>query len=139
MPIRLSIEATEARALPSCPSHPDSLVRRYRSHGLSGPGVYPQCVPAGREQPHLLAWPPTRPEANPTTTTRARLSPTELVVLLDAAAGLTVTESATSHHKSLQTVKSQRKAILLKLGARNITQAVGIAIHEQLLTDQHAA
>jgi DNA-binding CsgD family transcriptional regulator len=127
MPLRLAIEAADGRALPSCPDHPGSLVRRYRSHGANGPGVYPQCVPAGPDQAHLLSWPPADPQAmlhDP----GAGLSATELEVLRDAAAGLTTAETAIKHYKSRETVKSQRKAILIKLSARNMTHAVAIAV-----------
>jgi hypothetical protein len=41
--------------------------------------------------------------------------------------------------KSLETVKSQRKSILLKLGARNMTQAVAIAVRAQILINESAA
>jgi DNA-binding CsgD family transcriptional regulator len=127
MPIRLRIEAADARALPSCPDHPGSLVRRYRSHGANGPGVYPQCVPESPERAHLLAWPPA--DSQPMfEDPGAGLSPAELEVLRDAAAGLTTTETAIKHYKSQETVKSQRKAILIKLSARNMTHAVAIAV-----------
>jgi DNA-binding NarL/FixJ family response regulator len=66
------------------------------------------------------------------------LTPSEREVLGDAADGFTVRESARRRQKSTETVKTQRKRIMLKLGARNITQAVGIAISQALLAD-HAA
>jgi DNA-binding NarL/FixJ family response regulator len=47
-------------------------------------------------------------------------------VLVDAANGMTVIETAASRSKSPETVKSQRRSILLKLGARNMAQAVGM-------------
>lgn len=111
---------------PRCPAHPGSLVRRYRSHGPSGPGVYPQCVPLDGQDAHLLAWPEpacklgTHPDL-------ATLTPGELEVLLDAGRGMTVIESASHRSKSPETIKSQRKSIALKLDARNMTHAVGIA------------
>jgi DNA-binding CsgD family transcriptional regulator len=49
-----------------------------------------------------------------------------------------VRESAKRRHKSAETVKTQRKRIMLKLGARNITQAVGIAVSQAMLAE-HAA
>lgn len=112
-------------ATPVCSIHPDSLVRRYRTHGPTGPGVYPQCVPADGEQPHLLAWgeaqraPVSRSDAS-------GLSQSERGVLIDAANGMTVIETAVSRSKSPETVKTQRRSILLKLGARNMAQAVGM-------------
>jgi DNA-binding CsgD family transcriptional regulator len=125
----------EVRALPSCSDHPGSLVRRYRSHGPNGPGVYPQCVPTGGAQPHLLAWleasATPRPEANfgsgAHTSSRSALSASERDVLVDAAAGLSVRESAARRQKGAETVKTQRRSLMLKLGARNMTHAVALA------------
>jgi DNA-binding NarL/FixJ family response regulator len=56
------------------------------------------------------------------------LSPSELGVLRDAAEGLSVLESAHRRQKGSETVKSQRRSVLLKLGARNITHAVALAV-----------
>jgi DNA-binding CsgD family transcriptional regulator len=111
--------------LPTCTAHPGSLIRRYRTHGPNGPGVYPQCVPASAEQPHLLAWPGMSRPALPGSET-SLLSPSEYGVLEDASHGMTVIESAVHRSKSPETVKSQRRSILLKLGARNMAQAVGM-------------
>jgi hypothetical protein len=41
--------------VPWCSDHPDSLVRRFRTHGPNGPGVYPQCVPNGGVLPAQAA------------------------------------------------------------------------------------
>jgi DNA-binding NarL/FixJ family response regulator len=118
--------------MPICQDHPGSHVRRYRSHGPNGPGVYPQCVPADGDQPHLLAWSDAHhaPVAPPEI---ASLSPSELAVLEDAANGFTVTETAARRSKSRETVKTQRHAILMKLGARNIAQAVSMMISDGLI------
>lgn len=114
-----------ALQLPTCAAHPGSLVRRYRTHGPNGPGVYPQCVPEGEDRPHLLSWPGMlRTPASRSDTTM--LSPSEYRVLEDASHGMTVIETATNRSKSPETVKSQRRSILLKLGARNMAQAVGM-------------
>jgi DNA-binding CsgD family transcriptional regulator len=121
---RQQLYVTAARALPTCPTHRDSLVRRYRTPGPKGPGLYPQCVPADGSHPHLLAW--------PTNTVRASarpagvLSHSETEVLEDAAEGMTVLETARSRFKGTETVKTQRRSILIKLGARNMTQAVAM-------------
>jgi DNA-binding CsgD family transcriptional regulator len=118
----------EARTVPSCPDHPGSLVRRYRSHGPNGPGVYPQCVPGGNAQPHLLAWADVNSSPPPhNQRISVALTPSEREVLSDAADGFTGRESAKRRHKSAETVKTQRKQILLKLGARNMTHAVALA------------
>jgi DNA-binding CsgD family transcriptional regulator len=133
-----SSAATDMRALPSCPIHPGSLVRRYRTHGPNGPGIYPQCVPGGDAQSHLLAWTPLRAQVE-RESSRPDLSPSELDVLRDAAAGMTSSESAMHRQKSTETVKSQRKSILIKLGARNMTQAVAVGVGEGLMGPGHAA
>jgi DNA-binding CsgD family transcriptional regulator len=129
MPDRSPSARSDALALPSCLEHPGSFVRRYRSHGPNGPGVYPQCVPGGDQQPHLLAW------ADPALDLPARawrfsvaLPPSEREVLGDAGDGFTVRESAKRWGKSPETVKTQRRNLMLKLGARNMTQAVAMAI-----------
>lgn len=125
-------------ALPACATHPGSLVRPYRTLGADGPGVYPQCVPGGDEQPHLLAW-VRAADAPRSRAQSSALSPSELDVLHDAARGLTVGESAVSRGKSSETVKSQRKQVLIKLGARNMTHAVALAAVKQLIDLERAA
>jgi DNA-binding CsgD family transcriptional regulator len=112
-------------APPVCSVHPGSLVRRYRTHGPNGPGVYPQCVPADGGQPHLLPWGDAE-RATAARSDTAGLSLSERGVLRDAANGMTVIETAASRSKSPETVKTQRRSILLKLGARNMAQAVGM-------------
>lgn len=119
----------DAGSLPRCSHHPGSLVRPYRTHGPNGPGVYPQCVPGGGELPHLLAWPDVAVATGERGDARS-LSSAELDVLCDAANGLTRAESAAKRHKGTQTVKTQRRSIILKLGARNIAQAVAIMSSE---------
>jgi DNA-binding CsgD family transcriptional regulator len=57
----------------------------------------------------------------------------EREILADAAAGLTMVESATKRDKGLETVKSQRRHILIKLDARNMTHAVSIAVRDGLI------
>ena len=112
--------------MPTCPTHADSLVRRYRTQGVVGPGVYPQCVPADGDAPHLLAW---QDEAVAPVAQRDLevLTASEMDVLTDAANGLTRDESAAKRCKGPETVKTQRRSILLKLGARNMAQAVAMA------------
>jgi DNA-binding NarL/FixJ family response regulator len=61
------------------------------------------------------------------------LSRSELAVLDDAANGLTVNESAAFRWKSSDTIKTQRRAILHKLGARNMAQAVGMTNNRQTI------
>ena len=121
---------------PSCDLHPNGHVRRYRTTGPSGPGVYPQCVPGDGSPPHLLTW-ARRPRTSDEPRLRevsvtvdaadSLLSPNELLVVCAAANGLTSHETSVQLGKSIETVKTQRHQIMLKLGARNITQAVCIA------------
>jgi DNA-binding NarL/FixJ family response regulator len=94
-------------------------------------------VPKGAEPPHLLGW--ALPQDPPARAVLPRLSPSERAVLEDAANGLTVLESATSRLKSPETVKSQRRTLMVKLGARNMTHAVAIATQERMLTIERAA
>jgi DNA-binding CsgD family transcriptional regulator len=134
------VRPSDTLALPSCSDHPGSLVRRYRSHGPHGPGVYPQCVPGGNEQPHLLSWDDAA--ASPSARNQrvsVALTRHEREVLNDAGEGLTVRESAKRRGKSSETVKTQRKRIMIKLGARNITQAVAIALVEGHLASRKVA
>ena len=120
-----AVPALPALHLPTCPSHPGSLIRRYRTHGPNGPGVYPQCVPSGDGAAHLLSW-PDAPRIAAARADNVALSPSEYRVLEDASNGMTVNETAANRSKSPETVKSQRRSILLKLGARNMAQAVGM-------------
>ena len=123
---RLPPHATPASELPSCPVHHDSHVRRYRAQGPNGPGLYPQCVPADGRNPHLLDWASDPVPAAPPRADARILSQSENDVLEDAAEGMTVLETARTRFKGTETVKTQRRSILLKLGARNMTQAVAM-------------
>jgi DNA-binding CsgD family transcriptional regulator len=132
---------------PQCPAHPNSNVRRFRANGPGGPGVYPQCVPADGSPPHLLSWDEERSSSTPgiieisvsnALASTSVLSPSELLVLCAAANGLTSIESGRRLSKGVETVKTQRHQILLKLGARNITQAVCIATEQGFLVADQA-
>jgi DNA-binding NarL/FixJ family response regulator len=127
-PRTLRVVATNAGSdpvMPSCATHPDGLVRRYRTQGPTGPGVYPQCVPSNGDAPHLLGWLDESPAVGLRDDLQM-LTAAELDVLTDAANGLTRSESAAKRFKGAETVKTQRRSILLKLGARNMAQAVGM-------------
>lgn len=63
-----------------------------------------------------------------------RLTLTEMKMLQDAADGYTAPESAERHYKSLETVKTQRKKVLVKLGARNMSHAVKIGLINGLIS-----
>lgn len=61
------------------------------------------------------------------------LTPSELIVLCEAANGYTAAETARRLGKGTQTVKTQRCRILLKLHATNSAQAVCIATEQGIL------
>jgi DNA-binding CsgD family transcriptional regulator len=133
---------------PTCSLHPDAPFRRYRTQGPNGPGVYPQCVPGGGEQSHLLSWADSRGVPAPRADDRGAspplvdmpgLSQSERGVLGDAANGMSVIETATSRSKSPETVKTQRRSILLKLGARNMPHAVAMMMSERQIAIERAA
>jgi DNA-binding CsgD family transcriptional regulator len=88
-------------------------------------------------QPHLLAW-NAIPRASAVPSETGVLSASEFAVLQDAANGLTVTETALRRSKGRETVKTQRHSILLKLGARNIAQAVAMMISDGLIASTGA-
>lgn len=93
--------------------------------------MYPQCVPSDRDtRPHLLSWTDVRVD-DVDLACIASLSPRERDVLDDAASGLSVIETAAKRIKSTETVKTQRKSIMLKLDARNMTEAVALTRREQ--------
>lgn len=125
-----------------CPAHPAGYVRRYRTNGPDSPGAYPQCVPGDDSPTHILSWEEASAEHGHTadvaeqdmrSTTLGSLSPGELAVLRAAATGQSVRESARTLGKHPETVKSQRRQVILKLGVRNMTHAVGVAMHANLI------
>jgi DNA-binding CsgD family transcriptional regulator len=61
------------------------------------------------------------------------LAPGELETLADAAGGLTAQESGLLRHRSVETVKTQRRHAIAKLFARNTTHAVHLAHLQGLL------
>jgi DNA-binding CsgD family transcriptional regulator len=135
---RFAARSIHTMIAPTCAMHPGSTVRRYRAHGPHGPGVYPQCVPRDGEPAHLLDWEEVE-HSLATTVDTSRLSASEARVLMDAANGLTVKESASSRHKGSETVKSQRRSVLLKLGARNMAQAVAMTSAGRFSNDDRLA
>jgi DNA-binding CsgD family transcriptional regulator len=62
------------------------------------------------------------------------LTEPELLVLKAAASGLSSEETGTLLKKSAETVKSQRRVVLAKLEAVNMTHAVAVAFRRGLLT-----
>jgi DNA-binding CsgD family transcriptional regulator len=128
-----------------CPIHALGRVRPYRTNGPRGRGIYTQCVPANGDTPHLLevqdprlgrmhlAEVKPRGEAHIVEGTPSVLTRSELEVLCAAANGLTSSETATSLLKGEATVKTQRRQILIKLGARNIAHAVCIATEDGIV------
>jgi DNA-binding CsgD family transcriptional regulator len=61
------------------------------------------------------------------------LTAVESDVLAGAALGETARETASRQRKGVETVRSQRKAVIKKLGARDITNAVSLAVGQGLL------
>lgn len=68
-----------------------------------------------------------------TVTRDLRLSPREREVLSLAATGLSAPGSARRVHRSVETVRRQRKSAMEKLGAHSIAQAVALAMRVGLL------
>jgi DNA-binding CsgD family transcriptional regulator len=130
-------EHPAAPALPTstgrtCGQHPESLVSRRRRDGPNGVGVYRVCTPRIGVTPHPIAW--LGPALVPSPYGDGRcLSLSELDVLEDAANGLNVAETAASRRKSTETVKTQRRSIVAKLGARNVTHAVAVMVDLRLI------
>lgn len=61
------------------------------------------------------------------------LTGAEIDVLECAAEGLDAYETGAELEKSAETVKTQRRFVLAKLGAKNMTQAVAIAFRRRIL------
>lgn len=124
-----------------CPEHPDGRVRRCRTHGPRGRGIYPECVPADGSSPHALTWEDATSTVSSALTEvrlapqlgRTRLTPNELIVLREAANGYTAAETAERLGKGVPTIKTQRGQILVKLHAANTAQAVCIATEQGIL------
>ena len=79
-----------------CPEHPDAVVRRCRTRGVHGHGIYPRCLPTDGAPAHVLSWEDAI-SAAPLVETEVRLAvapsatpltPSELAVLCEAANGL---------------------------------------------------
>jgi DNA-binding CsgD family transcriptional regulator len=130
-----------------CPEHPESQMRRCRTHGARGRGIYPECVPGDGTPPHVLSWEDATRTA-PSVEIEVRiadglgatlLTPSELVVLCEAANGYTAAQTAVRLAKGTQTVKTQRCRILLKLHAANMAQAVCSATEQGILVVDRGA
>lgn len=63
----------------------------------------------------------------------AKLSPRECEMLSHAAAGLSAPATARRVHRSVETVRRQRKSAMEKLGAHTVTQAVAHAMRMGIL------
>jgi DNA-binding CsgD family transcriptional regulator len=120
-----------APSWPSCAEHPGAPIQRTRTRGSQGLGVYLQCNPQNGDAAHLVSTPSYPRDALPSTA--AVVTDVERDILTDAAAGLTMIESAAKREKGIETVKSQRRHILTKLDARNMTHAVSIAVRDGLI------
>jgi two-component system, NarL family, response regulator len=62
------------------------------------------------------------------------LSERELEVLHAAANGETMEETATRLWLSLETIKSHRRNVIAKLGARNLSHAIALAVRSGLMS-----
>jgi DNA-binding CsgD family transcriptional regulator len=91
-----------------------------------------QCNPENGDLPHLVQAQGSR-RADRRPPQDALMTAVEREILTDAAAGLTMAESAAKRDKGLETVKSQRRHVLIKLDARNMTHAVSIAVRDGLI------
>lgn len=67
------------------------------------------------------------------------LSPTEMKVLALTACGLTAIQVGQECHLALETIKSHSKEIRRKLGARNTTHAVTLALAKGVFDEALAA
>jgi DNA-binding CsgD family transcriptional regulator len=117
---------------PSCAKHPGAPIHRTRTHGSQGLGVYFRCHPRNGDAPHLVST-PANARGLSHVPVHAAVTDVEREILADAAAGLTMLESAAKRDKGIETVKSQRRHILTKLDARNMTHAVSIAVRDGLI------
>lgn len=70
---------------------------------------------------------------------RRALAPAEIEALVGAAMGESAKVTAARLGKSLETVKSQRRKVIEKLGARDITNAVFLALREGVLEREAVA
>lgn len=62
------------------------------------------------------------------------LTDRELEVLDAAAQGETMDETATRLWLSLETIKSHRRHVIAKLGARNLSHAIALAVRSEILS-----
>lgn len=61
------------------------------------------------------------------------LTPRLVIVLELAADGLTVAEAAAQLRRSPATIETERRALMVRLGARNITHAVAIGYRRGII------
>jgi len=61
------------------------------------------------------------------------LSPTERLAIIGAARGETSDTTAARLHKSPETIKAQKRAVIARLGAHNMTHAVALAFAKNIL------
>jgi DNA-binding CsgD family transcriptional regulator len=128
---------------PRCSRHPAAEIGVCNTFGADGPRVCFLCTPVGGAQPHLMTYQQatdgtaltdTAWLARRTATVSVTLTSVECQVLRHAAIGLTSAESARQLGRSAETVKTQRSRILLKLGARNLANAVSVAVTTGIVT-----
>jgi DNA-binding NarL/FixJ family response regulator len=71
--------------------------------------------------------------ANVARTPGRALTEIEMDVLVGAALGETAAETAKRRERSEETVKTERRVVLAKLGARNMANAIALAFDHGLL------
>jgi DNA-binding CsgD family transcriptional regulator len=99
-----------------------SRVHEIGQEGLRKLGAHVDGPPALR-----IVEPVPAAGAEPTEEAARVLSEREQAVLAAAAEGLSAEETATRAGRSVETIKAQRRAVIRKLGAVNIMNAIHIA------------
>jgi RNA polymerase sigma factor (sigma-70 family) len=106
------------------------IYRRSQRDVAAAEGISPSRIDQiQRKSRRLLQHVDQRAEPRP-------LTKKELKVLRMAAEGASIGETAIRLRKAHDTVKTQRRAVITKLQARNMVNAVAIAYQRGLLTDQ---
>ena len=116
-----------------CPEHPGAPIRRRLGRDSQRPTVELLCSPQNGDRPHLLS------STEPQRRTRARpvvsdVTAADCDLLVDAATGLTIVESASKRGASVDSVKAQRRTLMVKLDARNMTHAIAVAMSQGLIS-----
>jgi DNA-binding CsgD family transcriptional regulator len=131
--IRKAPPAASGMIWPVCPAHPGAPIQRQFIRGSQRSGVELRCSPLNGDQPHLLSSTESRKGAH-LPAMLGEVTQTDCRLLADAAAGLTIAESATKRGMTIDLVKSRRRLLMVKLDTRNMTHAIAVAIYEGLIS-----